>query len=79
MVPTINPPIIEIATTDRAAEPSARFSARGSIPRIVVEAVIRMGLSLVFPAAIMASLFSMPLFLNWFISVSYTHLTLPTN
>jgi len=60
-VPINNPPIIETDTTERISAPSERLIAMGIIPKIVVNAVIRTGLSLVFPASIIASIFSLPL------------------
>ncbi len=49
-VETVKPPMTEIAKGALASAPSPIPSARGSKPRIVVKLVIKIGLSLVFPA-----------------------------
>ena len=54
-VEKINPPITEMPMGLHISDPSPVLSARGSMPRIVVKAVINTGRSLDLPDNMMAS------------------------
>ena len=67
MVPYINPPMVTTAIGCTISEPIPKPIAMVDNPRIVVRAVMMIGLSLVLPASTKAFSFSIPAAINWLV------------